>query len=146
MKTPKFLDKIRMEESDFLKAPIYLYGTESIGSYYNAFDLRGKSVLTISGSGDQVLNAYYFGAKRVVGFDIVKNTKYFLDLKFAAIKTLDYKGFLDFFGDRKGIGNFNHSTYSSLEEYLEDETKEFFEELFKKYNYNGRELSGCRPR
>ena len=64
MRTPKFLEKIRKEEADFLKAPIYLYGTEAIGSYYKPLKLKGKSVLTINGSGDQVLNAYYFGAKK----------------------------------------------------------------------------------
>ncbi|MCK4997253.1 DUF3419 family protein [Candidatus Pacearchaeota archaeon] len=137
---PKFLNQIQNEEQDFLKAPIYLYGTEAIGVYYKKFDLKNKSVLTVNGSGDQVLDAYYFGAKRVVGFDLVKNTKYMLDLKVAALKELDYKGFLDFFGDKSKLGNFNRETYSSLEKHLENETSKFFDNLFEKYNRDGKRL------
>ena len=140
MRTPKFLEKIRKEEADFLKAPIYLYGTEAIGAYYLALELEGKSVLTINGSGDQVLNAYYFGAKRVVGFDIVKSTKYMLDLKIAAIKNLNYKEFLNFFGDKKEIGNFNFNFNSSFRSNLENDTVRFFDELFEKYERNGQAL------
>ena len=140
METPEFLKKVRKEENDFLKAPIYLYGTEAIGSYYKALDLKDKSVLAVNGSGDQVLNAYYFGAKKVIGFDLVKNTRYMLDLKVAAIKELDRKEFLEFFGDKNGLGSFSHETFSSLEKYLEDDTIEFFDSIFKDHNYNGREL------
>lgn len=140
MKTPEFLEKIRREESDFLKAPIYLYGTEAIGSYYKVLNLNGKSVLTINGSGDQVLNAYYFGAKRVVGFDIIKDTKYMLDLKIAAIKGLNRDGFLRFFGSKKDVGSFDREIYSSLEKYLDVKTMDFFNNLFEEYNGNGRAL------
>ena len=136
----KFLRDIEKEEKNFLKAPIYLYGTEAIGEYYKHLKLKGKSVLTINGSGDQVLNAYYFGAKKVVGFDIVKNTKYMLDLKMAAIKNLSYNEFLDFFGNKKEIGDFDYETYSSLEKYLYEDTNEFFDKLFEQYNYDGKKL------
>lgn len=136
----KFIKSIEREEKDFLKAPIYLYGTEAIGSYYKALNLEEKSVLTINGSGDQVLNAYFFGAKRVVGFDLVKNTHYMLNLKIAAIKKIGYKMFLAFFGNKDKIGNLNHATYILLKQSLDDETIEFFDTLFKRYKNNGKKL------
>ncbi len=131
---------IEKEEKNFLKAPLYLYGTEAIGSYYRLLNLKGKSVLTVNGSGDQVLNAYFFGAKKVIGFDLVKNTKYLLDLKMSAIKNLSRLEFLSFFGDIKDLGDFDYDTYCSLEKDLEKESAEFFQELFKNYNFDGSRL------
>lgn len=136
----KFLENIRREEQNFLKAPIYLYGTEAIGAYYSNLDLEDKSVLVVNGSGDQVLNAYYFGAKKVVGFDIVANTRYILDLKIVAIQKLSRLEFLVFFGDTKDLGDFNYETYKLLKNELSKETDDFFEELFEKYDYDGAKL------
>lgn len=45
-------------------APLYLYGTEHISKYYSKLDLNNKKVLTIIGSGDQALNAFFYGAKK----------------------------------------------------------------------------------
>ncbi|MDP2946648.1 MAG: DUF3419 family protein [Nanoarchaeota archaeon] len=136
----KFLQKIRQENPEFKTAPIYLYGTEGIGDYYRLFDLNGKSVLAVNGSGDQVLDAYYFGAKRVVGFDIVRNTKYVLELKAAAIRNLSLLEFLAFFGDEKDMGNFNHKTYERLREEISAESRDFFDRLYGEFNNDGHAL------
>lgn len=142
MHDKKFLKEIKREEQNFLKAPIYLYGTEAIGTYYSALDIKGKSVLTINGSGDQVLNAYFFGAKRVVGFDILKNTHYMLKLKISAIKKLNYKEFLSFFGSKDDLGNLDYFVYVLLKENLDKETIKFFGELYAQFNNDGKKLIG----
>lgn len=140
MEYKKLFKAINKEEQNFLKAPIYLYGTESIGAYYKALNLKGKSVLTVNGSGDQVLNAYFFGAGKVVGFDIVKNTHYMLNLKIAALKKLEYKEYLSFFGGKEGIGNLDYSTYNLLKEHLDKKTIKFFDKLYLQFKNKGTKL------
>ena len=79
-------------------APVYIYATEMCSSYYHIVDVKRKRVLTVCGSGDQILNAYFFGAEVVVGFDLNANSERMLRLKVVAIKELAYKKFLKFFG------------------------------------------------
>lgn len=121
-------------------APMYIYATEMVGDYYRKLHMKGKKVLTICGSGDQVLNAYYLGAKEVVGFDLNKNSKFILNLKIAVIKNLEYSQFLDFFGKKSFEGSFDYKTYQKIEKSLDKETKRFFEILYKKYNYIGKKF------
>ena len=63
------------------QAPMYVYATETVSSYYKLLNLKDKTVLSVCGSGDQVLNAYFFGAKRVIGCDMNERSKYITLLK-----------------------------------------------------------------
>lgn len=97
---------------------IYTFTTENISGYLKYFDLKDKKLLTVGSSGDQILNAYFNGAKDITLFDINPYTKYYIYLKIAAILSLDYKEFQEFF--------FKHG----LEEYYNK--KMFSKELFDK--------------
>ena len=44
---------------------IYSFTTENIAGYIEYFDLNNKNLLTIGSSGDQILNAFYNGAKDI---------------------------------------------------------------------------------
>lgn len=76
---------------------IYPFTTENIAGYINLFDLDNKSLLTVGSSGDQVINASLFNCKDQTVIDINPFTKYYFYLKKAAIISLTYQEFLDFF-------------------------------------------------
>lgn len=72
----------------------YQFTNEQLDDYYSQIDLKDKDVLTVCGSGDQVICALLNGAKKVDTFDSNKLTYYYLFLKISAIKGLDYIEFL----------------------------------------------------
>ena len=76
---------------------MYAFTTENISGYVNLFDLQGKSLLTVGSSGDQVLNAFYQGARDITLYDINKYAEYYTYLKIAGIMSLTYREFRLFF-------------------------------------------------
>ena len=126
--------------SEFSK--IYPFTTENIAGYIDYFDFDDKSLLTVGSSGDQILNAFYNGARDITLFDINEYAKYYVYLKIAAILSLSYKEFKAFFF-RHGLTPFvrNHHMFSpELYEkikgnlrLLDYESFLFFDELFSLY-------------
>ena len=126
--------------SEFSK--IYQFTTENIAGYIDYFDFDDKSLLTVGSSGDQILNAFYNGARDITLFDINEYAKYYVYLKIAAILSLSYKEFKAFFF-RHGLTPFvrNHHMFSpELYEkikgnlrLLDYESFLFFDELFSLY-------------
>lgn len=121
--------------------PMYFYGTEMISDYYKRMNLRGKKVLTITASGDQVINAYFFGAKDVVGFDINKLAGFFIALKLTAIQALDYKEFLKFLGTGRISASLEYRLYLKIAERLDKKTKSFFDEIYRYFGFDGKKLA-----
>jgi hypothetical protein len=121
-------------------APLYLYGTENICKYYSKIDLKDKTVLTIAGSGDQAVNAYYFGAKEVVCFDINKLSKHMLFLKIEAIKNLEYSDFIQYFGNGIKEVSLKYEIYDEFRSKLPKDTKEFFDLVYAYFKNDGKKL------
>jgi len=117
-------------------AQMYIYATEMVAHYYKPFKLEDKRVLTIIGSGDQVLNAMFYGAKEVIGFDINRNSLFLTELKISAILVLSYKEFLEFFSHTKE--GFSHILYLKMKDFLSKEAEEYFGSLYE--NVEGGEL------
>lgn len=98
--------------------------------------LNKDKVLSVIGSGDQILNTLLTNPTRVDAFDISSFPKYFLKLKIAAIKSLTREEYIKFFFA---------TTETTLDEYyddlffdkiskeLDEETREFWDYLFQ-YN------------
>jgi hypothetical protein len=126
----------KKEKSMSLDAPMYVYATEMVGAYYEAINVRNKKVLTIVGSGDQVLNAIEQGAKKIYGFDLNKNAQHMINLKLASVKTLNYSEFLDYFGEKPNSG-FSYNIYTKIRKRLDKKTAKFFDNLYRKYNLSG---------
>ncbi|MBI2046655.1 DUF3419 family protein, partial [Candidatus Pacearchaeota archaeon] len=120
-------------------APMYVYATENVAGYYKALGLKNKKVITVCGSGDQFLNALYFGAG-VIGFDLNKRSEFITRLKITAILELNYNEFLEFFGEHKPNVGFNFVLYKKIRISLDKSTRKFFDGLYKKFNYNGLKL------
>jgi len=130
--------KERIMSSD---APMYIYATEGVSSYYSLLGIKNKTVLTACSSGDQILNAYFLGARKVVGFDINKNAQFMAQLKIAAITELSYGEFLRFFGNNKINVGFDHLLYKKLKKRLDRESTNFFDKLYYNFNLDGGRLA-----
>lgn len=76
---------------------IYSFTTENIAGYFEDLDFENKKVLTVTASGDHIINAFYKGANEVIGFDINYLALVFTELKLVAMENLEYEEFLQFF-------------------------------------------------
>lgn len=90
-----------------------------------------KSILSVIGSGDQILNSILLGSLDIDAFDINRFVKYYLEFKMSAIISLSYEEYLSFFYDKK---TFNRKLYSKVIDNMKGESKEFWQNIA---NYKG---------
>jgi len=121
---------------------IYTFTTENISGYIDYFNFDNKSLLTVGSSGDQVLNAFYNGARDITLFDINEYSKYYVYLKISAILSLSYKEFILFFFKyvknpyEKNRCMFSKVLFNKIKDNLriiDYESYLFFDELFSLY-------------
>lgn len=123
---------------------IYPFTTENISGYLNKFDLNNKSLLTVGSSGDQVINAVMNNCKDISVVDICPFTKFYFYLKKAAILSLTYEEFLEYFCYRNFYphlkDNYNVFSKNIFEKFkqtlrlLDYESYLFWDELFSCYD------------
>lgn len=120
---------------------IYAFTNENINDYIKYFDFNNKNLLTVGSSGDQILNAFFYGTKDITLFDINPYAQYYIYLKIAAILSLDYIEFQSFFFKR-GIQNYYNKDMFSKELFnkikpnlrmFDYESLLFFDELLSHY-------------
>lgn len=113
---------------------IYPSTNERISSRLYKSLLKGKEkILSVIGSGDQILNSILLGSKDITGFDISRFTGYYLKLKIAALKTLNYKEYISFFEcDNKN--RFSKKLYDRIINVLERDTEYFWSNIFSRYD------------
>lgn len=106
-------------------SPLYKYNTEDSASvFYRHNDkIMGQNVITITGSGDAILDLFMNGAEKIISFDSNELTQYWAELKFIAAKYLSYDDFL------KLINNFDQDLYNKISQYLTKNTKKFWDEI-----------------
>lgn len=124
---------------------IYTFTTENISGYIDYFNFNNKSLLTVGSSGDQILNAFYNGARDITLFDINEYAKYYVYLKVSAVLSLSYEEFKLFFF-KNSISPFKQNEFMFSKEIfkkLKDnlrifdyESYLFFDELFSLYDKN----------
>lgn len=121
---------------------IYTFTTENINGYIKYFDLQNKSLLTIGSSGDQILNAFFYGGRDITLYDINPYAKYYVYLKVAAILSLSYVEFQKFFF-KHGITDyynkemFDKDLFNKIKPNLrlfDYESFQFFDELFSNFD------------
>ena len=121
---------------------IYTFTTENVSDYQKFFDYRNKSMFTVGSSIDQVLNAYYCGARDITLYDINENSKEYGWLKIASILSLNYDEFQQFFfkksfWDSDYQDMFSKETFNKVKStlrLLDYESFLFFDELFSLYD------------
>ena len=120
---------------------MYVYATEMVARYYRAVGLQDKTVLTVIGSGDQVINAHFLGARRVVGFDLNTWAIHMMNLKSAAIATLEYEEFMKYFGVSIATGSLDYALYVRMRDRVDRRTRRFFDNAYKRCGNKGGALA-----
>ncbi len=137
---------------------MYSLTTENIAYYIQNLNLIDKKILTVTSSGDHMLNMALKGCKDIDCFDINKNAYYMQKLKIAALKTLSYEEFLEFFTDceecktviepisyQRKIGEnphtFDFEQYKNIRENLEKNPKFYWDTMYKTFLNDGKKLS-----
>lgn len=120
-------------EKYFLR--IYPFLTENYKGYMP--NMTEKSLLTVGSSGDQILNAMLNDASKVSCMDINRFSKYYFDLKKAAILKLSFEDYLGYFYCGRKIENentFSPNVYKKISKVLGTDTKYFWDELYDRYS------------
>lgn len=144
------------EFSEF--SEMYVFATENLKDYLKKLNIEGKDVLTVAASGDQLINLALLGAKRIVNFDINKNASFIIQLKVAALNTLSYEEFLNFFtkseSEKLGFAGiipqqqtvnlnekaFEYKTYLRIKVKLSSEAALYWDMIYQEYEYTGEKL------
>ncbi len=121
------------------RSKVYPFTTENLAGYMKHLNLKDKKVLSITGSGDHILNSFYYGASSVVGFDINSLASLFAELKFNALRKLDFEDFKKylFVGNHQGM---DFEVYNSIKEGLSKSCLSFFDNLYEDYGFRGVDL------
>ena len=108
----------------------YAFSNENLSWYYPIFNIKDNDVLTVCGSGDQVLSAILYGAKSVDVFDSNQLAYYHLILKMSAIKSLDFKDFIKFY-TLKDFKNERNDYCKIIEQNISnEEVRLFWKQIF----------------
>lgn len=113
---------------------VYKISNERIQDYQGYLKNRNK-VLSVIGSGDQILNCILNGTKEIEAFDISVFPKYFLELKIAAIKSLTIDEYIDFFYEVTNRDEVYEDMYYSIAAFLEPNVLEFWDSLFNFFEW-----------
>ncbi len=105
----------------------YAFSNENLNSMFERMNIEGKKVLTVGSSGDQAINASYYGAEEVTIIDASVFAKPYIQLKLAAMKNLSFDEFNYYF---KTDNVFDHRLYARFSHDLDDESKMFWDTLF----------------
>lgn len=108
---------------------IYTFTNEDIKKYLTYFDIKEKDILTVTGSGDHVLNML-LSVDKIDTFDINIFAYYFFVLKKYAIASLELDEYLEFLSMRKS--NFDMKVFAKIKKVWQEEREalEFFEYIF----------------
>lgn len=113
---------------------VYKISNERIQDYEKYLRKRNK-VLSVIGSGDQILNCILNGTKDIDAFDISVFPKYFLELKMAAIKALTIDEYIDFFYEVTNRDEVYEDMYYRIAIYLGNDICEFWDSLFNFFEW-----------
>ena len=110
--------------------------------YFRQIDLNNKSLLTIGNSSDEVFDAVFYGAKKIVLTSDNPYTFYYYYLKLASMYSLTYREFEWFFYKYLNNSYHNNKMFSKklfkkikpILYLLNQESYYFFDELFDKYD------------
>ena len=102
--------------------------------YYQHLLQNVESLLCVTSSGDQVLNAIASGVKNIDCYDISVFPKYFLELKIAAVKTLNKDDFIDYFFRLKQCDEFSDDIYDKVRCNLSSWSLKFWDSLYNFYD------------
>ncbi len=110
----------------------YFHTTENIKEFMEQHSPKDKNVLCVAGSGDQRLNAYFFGARKVTCFDINSLTKHQLELSQGKIMALNYQELCDFSLNEED----RYYYFQKIAPYLSPDTRKLYQAVFQNNQTN----------
>lgn len=115
-------------------SPVYPFNTEDSANLFSCYRdfIKGKKVLTVTGSGDALLDLIARGSKDITCFDSNVLAKRIAELKLAFWKShLGKDLFKKFFiGEHYGDEILQYDIFKELRNYLSPETLYYFESLY----------------
>lgn len=75
----------------------YQFSNEQLKKIFSHLPRKKQKLLTVGSSGDQALNAIFYGYKDITIIDANIYTRHWVEYKFSAIKNLDYLTFKKYF-------------------------------------------------
>lgn len=108
------------------------FGGDNFKELCEKLNLTGKKALTVCGSGDQAIELVGQGFTEIDVFDINLISRHMLNLKIAAIMALNYEEFMLF----SKVLFKDYELFQKVIPFLNCETKEYFDLLFKMKNRN----------
>ncbi len=127
-------DNCEYEIAEEVKSKVYHCSNERLNAYFKDLNIKGSRIATVGSSGDQVLNAIFYGAKDITLIDANIFTRAYFEYKTAMIKNLDFETFKSHLGM---FSMFNWKTYSKISHDLSKRSKQFFDELMLNQDENG---------
>lgn len=111
------------------ESSVYRFSNEDISSYFH--HLKNKeNVLTVIGSGSQVLNGILAGSRNFDCFDISVFPEYYLYLQLASVMALSKEDYLKFYFSEDREELFGDDFYDRISERLSGKYKEFWDTLY----------------
>lgn len=108
---------------------IYKFSNENISSYFNHLQNKEK-VLTVIGSGGQIINGILAGTKDFDSFDISVFPEYYLYLQLASILALSKEEYLEYYFSEDKEILFCDELYEKISSKLKGKYKEFWDTLY----------------
>lgn len=108
---------------------IYRFSNENISSYFDYLKNKDK-VLTVIGSGGQILNGILAGTRDFDSFDISIFPEYYLHLQLASILALSQEEYLEYYFSEEKEILFCDEIYDKISQKLNGKYKEFWDTLY----------------
>lgn len=121
---------------------IYPFNTEDGASvcHKHQDNIKNQDALTITGSGDFMLDLFLYGAKSVTCFDINGLAKYYALLKFSFIKAgMSYKDYKEFFLGQDDI-ILKRDLYEKYKGCLDERVQRFWDAIYTYLENNNKQL------
>ncbi len=112
---------------------LYDFTTENNG-YYNYMNKNMQTLLTVTGSGDSIINSLLHGVKSVTTFDINQLAYYNMMLKIYMVKLLSYGEFLKYYFAYQNNKYLDKEIFTEVMDYLPEDIKEFWSSLYKDFS------------
>ena len=112
----------------------YAFTNENLKAYLPRFNVAGKKVCTVMGSGDQPINLALLGAKKLRCFDLNPMALLWGGLKIACAKTLSFDQFKEFFFAERD-GAIDPKAYDTVRGQLDDKQRAYWDEFVRLGNY-----------
>lgn len=125
---------------------IYPFTSDNSASLFTEINTQGKTVLTLSGAGDQIIHSCLGAAEQVVAFDINWFSLFYSELKITALHKLDMGMFEVFFMYQQSDGEVNRDVWdcrvyaTSIRAHLSEPTRSFFDLAYNSFGDSGYHL------